>query len=72
MPKALVVAGMGRLLSVQEAAEMSALRPVTIRAWAAARKIASYKLGRRRLIPESEIMRVLECGFVPARPERSR
>jgi hypothetical protein len=34
-----------------------------------AKQIASFKLGRRVLIPESEIERILAAGFRPALPQ---
>jgi excisionase family DNA binding protein len=58
------------LISVPEAAARLGLRPVTIRMWAAARKISRVKLGRRVLIPASEIDRLIECSTIPALPER--
>jgi excisionase family DNA binding protein len=58
------------LISVPEAAARLGLRPVTIRMWAAARKISRVKLGRRVLIPASEIERLIECSTIPALPER--
>ena len=48
-----------RLVSIKEAAEVLAISPWTVRAWIAQGKITSVKLGARRLIPESEINRLL-------------
>ena len=48
-----------RLVSIKEAAEVLAISPWTVRAWIAQGKITSAKLGARRLIPESEINRLL-------------
>jgi excisionase family DNA binding protein len=59
-----------RLVSIQEAATRLGLRPVTIRQWAGARKIARVKLGRRVLIPVSEVERLIEASTIPALPER--
>ena len=59
------------LISIQVAAAQLGLRPVTIRLWAAARKIASVLLGRRRLIPSSEVTRLIEENLIPALPERT-
>jgi len=47
------------LVNIKDAAEILAISPWTIRAWIAAGKISSAKLGARRLIPESEINRLL-------------
>jgi excisionase family DNA binding protein len=62
----------GELLSIGEAAQRLGLRPVTVRQWAAARKCARVKLGRRVLIPLSEIERLIEAATIPALPERTR
>ena len=58
------------LLSIAEAARRLGLRPITIRLWASARKISRVRLGRRVLIPASEITRLIEAGTIPALPER--
>jgi excisionase family DNA binding protein len=58
------------LISILEAARRLGLRPVTIRQWAAARKCARVKLGRRVLIPASEIDRLIEAATIPALPDR--
>ena len=64
--------GYPRLLSVYEAAEILNLKPVTLRAWIAQRRMGCVRLGRRVLIPLNEIERLIEGGFVPALPERAR
>jgi len=48
-----------RLVSIKEAAAILAISPWTVRAWITQGKITSAKLGARRLIPESEINRLL-------------
>ena len=58
------------LLSIEQTAVRLGLRPVTVRQWAAARKVASVKLGRRRLILASEVERLIERNTIPALPER--
>jgi excisionase family DNA binding protein len=63
---------MQRLISIEEAAVALGLRPVTIRQWAGKRKIARVKLGRRVLIPASEVDRLIESSTIPALPERRR
>lgn len=60
-----------QLLSIEEAAGRLGLRPVTVRIWAAARKIARVKLGRRILIPVGEIERLIEENTIPAAPDRA-
>jgi excisionase family DNA binding protein len=62
-----------KLLTGAQVAEMLSLKPVTIRQWIAKRKLASVKVGDRAIrIPESEVTRLIERGFVPALPERTR
>jgi excisionase family DNA binding protein len=58
------------LLSIEEAAARLGLKPITIRLWASARKIARVKLGRRVLIPSAEVERLIEQSTIPALPER--
>jgi helix-turn-helix protein len=57
-----------KLLTIEGFAEMAGLRPITVRTWAAARKIASVKLFHRAIrIPASELDRLIEAGLRPAR-----
>jgi excisionase family DNA binding protein len=58
-----------RVVSVDRAAQLLALRPSTIRAWIARRKIASIHLGRRVMIPIDAIDGLLSEGLMPARKE---
>jgi excisionase family DNA binding protein len=62
----------GDLLTVNDFAERLQIKPVTVRAWAARRTIASVKLGRCLRIPASEAKRLISQGFMPAVPERER
>jgi excisionase family DNA binding protein len=48
-----------RLVGIKNAAEILAVSHWTLRAWITQGKISSAKLGARRLIPESEINRLL-------------
>lgn len=48
-----------RLVNIKDAAAILAISPWTVRAWITQGKISSAKLGARRLIPESEINRLL-------------
>jgi excisionase family DNA binding protein len=57
---------MDRLLSVDEAAETLGLSSWTIRAWIGSGRIGSTKLGSRRLIPSSEVTRLITEGTTPA------
>lgn len=53
-----------RVLSIEKAAELLAVSPWTIRKWVTERKIASCKIGSRRLIPASEISRVISESLI--------
>jgi len=61
-----------RLLTIFEAADRLGMRPVTLRSWANKRKIGHVKINRALRIPESEVVKIIERGFVPALPERGR
>jgi excisionase family DNA binding protein len=56
------------MVTVFEAAKSLAVKPVTIRLWAAQRKIGSVKLGRSLRIPLAEISRLVDSGYTPPRP----
>jgi excisionase family DNA binding protein len=53
---------------VREAAEILGKAENTMRNWIQFRKIAVIRIGGSILIPESEITRILEDGFCPAKP----
>jgi excisionase family DNA binding protein len=57
------------LVSVKAAADRLALSVPTLRAWISSRKIGVVRLGRAVRISERELTRLLEAGYVPARPE---
>jgi excisionase family DNA binding protein len=59
-----------KLLTVPQAAEALTLRPKTVRAWIAARRIACVRLGSAVRIPASEIVRLIEGGTIPSRLRR--
>jgi excisionase family DNA binding protein len=60
-----------RLLTGAQVAEMLKLKLGTICRWIAQRKIGSVKIGDRAVrIPVSEIQKLIERGYRPARPER--
>lgn len=61
-----------KLLTLEQAAERLGMKVVTIRMWAATRRIARCKIGRAVRIPETEIDRIIESSMIPARPERER
>ncbi len=44
-----------KLLSIDEAAKLLRCSPATLRWWIHQRKIASYKLGRRRLLKAGDL-----------------
>jgi excisionase family DNA binding protein len=56
-----------RLVSIKDAAEILAISPWTVRAWVTQGRISSAKLGARRLIPESEINRLLSEAIIQRR-----
>lgn len=59
-----------RLAQIPEAANRLGVSVWTLRAWIQAGTITSNKLGGRRLIPVSEIERLIEQSRVPARAGR--
>jgi len=61
-----------RLLSVPEFAAELGPTPACIRRWLLERRIASVKLGRLVRIPASELERIIEEGFRPARQREVR
>jgi excisionase family DNA binding protein len=56
-----------RLTGLESAAKRLGVSVWTLRAWIQQGRIASNKLGGRRLIPESEINRLIAASHVPAR-----
>ena len=56
-----------RLVSIKDAAAILAVSHWTLRVWITQGKVASAKLGTRRLIPESEINKILAESITPAR-----
>lgn len=56
-----------RLYSVRKFAEVLTLKESTVRAHILRRKVAFIKIGRSVRIPESELERILDEGYVPAR-----
>ena len=55
------------MLSVSQVAEALGLKPATIRAWIAQRKLGHVKLGRAVRVPRIEVERLLREGAVPAK-----
>ncbi len=64
--KATKILATGGAVGVVVAGDETGLSPWTWRRWAYEGKVASIKVGRRLLIPRSEIERVLAEGLRPA------
>jgi len=60
-----------RLLSIDETAELLGISKWTVRAWIQQGRLASVKLGSRRLLAQAEIDRVIEKASTPALPVAS-
>ncbi len=61
---------MSKLLSIKEASEMLALKPATIRAWLAKRKLPRVNCGRAVRIPAQAVEEFIVENTIPARNER--
>lgn len=59
-----------KLLTVNQAAELLGLAPVTLRSWISLRRIGVVRLGRAVRIPQAEIERLVERNTVPAHEPR--
>ena len=57
---------MGKNFSLNEAAGALGVSPHTLRAWKRQGRLGYLKMGRRILIPEAEVTRLLEKNYVPA------
>jgi excisionase family DNA binding protein len=55
-----------RLLSIESAAAILSHSPWTVRKWIAEGKIRSNKIGARRLVPMSEVNRLINESAIPA------
>lgn len=54
---------MGKMLTVEQAAQAMGLSPRTVRSWIYQRRIGFSKVGGRAVrIPEDEIRRIVELG----------
>ena len=53
-----------RLFSIEKTASLLAISPWTVRKWIAERRIESCKIGARRLIPSSEVARIISDATV--------
>ena len=59
-----------RKFTAKEAADALGVTEACVRRWILIRRISSYRVGRLVRIAESEVRRVLDAGFVPARETR--
>jgi excisionase family DNA binding protein len=59
--------GCSRLLTIPEAAEILAVKPVTVRVWLAKGRLSRTKLGRCVRIPASDVERFIHQNTTPAR-----
>lgn len=62
--------GKSHLLTVYEAAEALAVKPATIRAWLAKRRIPRVNCGRAVRIPAEAVAEFIERNTIPAREQR--
>jgi excisionase family DNA binding protein len=53
------------LIGIEAAAARLSLSPWTLRRWISDRRITSVRIGTRRLIPVSEISRLISAGLEP-------
>jgi excisionase family DNA binding protein len=58
-----------KLLTVAQFAEGLGVTPACIRRWLLERKVASVRVGRLVRLPETELQRIVQEGFIPARPK---
>jgi excisionase family DNA binding protein len=57
---------MESLLSIERAAQVLGISPWTVRRYIATRKIRPVRIGRRVLLEESELQRIVENGRMEA------
>ncbi len=53
---------MESLLSIEQAADLLGVSPWTIRKWVTTNRIRIVRLGRRVLLEQSELRRIIEAG----------
>jgi len=61
---------MNTLLTVEETAQKLAVKPATVRAWLAKRKLPRVNCGRAVRIPADAVAEFIEHNTIPARKER--
>lgn len=64
--------GIGKLLTIREAAERTGHRESTYRAWVLHRKVPIYKVGRSVRIAEADLEQMIEQARIPAKEEHRR
>ena len=57
-----------RVFSIDKVADLLSLSPWTIRKWISDGKLKSCKLGARRMVPASEVTRMIVEGTAAANP----
>jgi excisionase family DNA binding protein len=57
-------------LTPSELAKLIRFSEIGVRRWIATRRIGVVRLGRRVLIPRSELQRLVDLGYTPARSNR--
>jgi len=55
--------GYGKLISIREAAERLGVSEWTVGRWARQGRFTTVKLGGRRLVPETELDRIIESNL---------
>jgi excisionase family DNA binding protein len=62
----------GQLVALSEAARMLGVSVYTVRRLVARGEVAAVNVGARRLIPASEIERIVQRGVGQARPTKAK
>ena len=60
----------GKLLSVPEVAEALSIRPATVRAWLARRRLPVVHCGRAVRIPAAAVEKFIAENTIPAKEQR--
>ena len=61
---------MEKLISFEEAQQLTGIKIATWRSWAAQRRIATVSLGRRIKLRVSDLEKFVDARTIPAAPER--
>ena len=65
-----VTAPPARLLTVQQTAELLAVKPGTVRLWIAQRRLPVVRLGRSVRVTAAAVQELIESNTTPARGDR--